>query len=55
MTLEQLQYPVGKWAAKESYSSEEIQHNIAEVLAYAKKFKELTQNLFGRRFRKNVS
>jgi uncharacterized damage-inducible protein DinB len=45
MTLEQLQYPVGKWAAKESYSSEEIQANIAEVLAYATKFKELTQNL----------
>ncbi len=45
MTLEQLQYPVGKWAAKESYSSEEIQHNIAEVLAYATKFKALTQNI----------
>jgi hypothetical protein len=45
MTLEQIQYPIGKWAAKESYSSEEIQQNIALMRAYVLKYKELTQHL----------
>jgi uncharacterized damage-inducible protein DinB len=45
MTLEQTQYPVGKWASKDHYSSEEIQENIAQIRAYGLKFKELTQHL----------
>lgn len=45
MTIEQIQYPIGKWVAKNHYSSEEIQQNIAELLAYSLKYKELTQHL----------
>ena len=45
MTLEQIQYPVGKWMAKNHYSSEEIQENIALLRAYGLKYKDLTQNL----------
>ena len=45
MTLEQIQYPVGKWIAKNHYSSEEIQENIALLRAYCLKYKDLTQNL----------
>ena len=45
MTLEQRQYPVGKWVAKDSYSSEEIQENIALMKAYGLKYRKLTQHL----------
>lgn len=45
MTIEQIQYPIGKWVAKNHYSFEEIQQNIAELLAYSLKYKELTQHL----------
>ena len=45
MTLEQIQYPIGKWTAKDHYSSEEIQENIAQIIAYGLKYKELTQSL----------
>jgi hypothetical protein len=43
--IENVQYPVGKWASKDHYSSEEIKQNIADILAYALKYKELTQHL----------
>lgn len=45
MTLEQIQYPIGKWTAKDHYSSEEIQQNIADILAYPLKYRELTEIL----------
>ena len=45
MILEQRQYPVGKWIAKDHYSSEEIQENIALMKAYGLRYKELTQHL----------
>ena len=45
MTIEQIQYPIGKWVAKDHYSSEEIQQNIANLLAYPLKYRELTQHL----------
>ena len=45
MTLEQRQFPIGKWIAKDHYSSEEIQENIALMKAFGLKFKELTQHL----------
>lgn len=45
MTIEQIQYPIGKWVAKDHYSSEEIQKNIADLLAYPLKYRELTQHL----------
>ncbi len=43
--IENIQYPIGKWAAKDHYSSEEIQENIAQIRAYGLKFKELTLHL----------
>lgn len=43
--IENIQYPVGKWAAKDHYSATEIQENIAQIRAYGLKYKELTQNL----------
>lgn len=43
--IENIQYPVGKWTAKDRYSSEEIQQNIAQIRAYGLKFKELTLQL----------
>jgi DinB superfamily len=45
MTLEQIQYPIGKWASKDHYSPEEIQQNMADIVAYALKYKELTSHL----------
>ena len=45
MTLEQIQYPIGKWASKGHYSPEEIEQNMADILACALKYKELTQYL----------
>lgn len=45
MTLEQIQYPVGKWSSKDHYSSEKIEQNIADILDYALKYTELTQHL----------
>ena len=41
MTLENIQYPIGKWVAKEKYSSEEIKENIAQIRVYSLKYKEL--------------
>lgn len=43
--IENVQYPIGKWAAKEIYSTEEIQQNMADILAYPLKYRELTENL----------
>ncbi|MBC7407306.1 MAG: DinB family protein [Arcicella sp.] len=45
MTIEQIQYPIGKWVAKDYYSSKEIQQNIANLLIYTLKYRELTQHL----------
>ncbi len=45
MTLEQIQYPIGKWASKDHYSPEEIEQNITDILAYALKYRELTSHL----------
>ena len=45
MTLEQRQFPIGKWIAKDGYSAEEVQENIALLKAYGLKYKELTQHL----------
>jgi DinB superfamily len=45
MTLEQIQYPVGKWTAKDHYSAADIQENIAQIRAYGLKYEELTQHL----------
>jgi len=43
--IESILYPVGKWTSKDHYSSEEIEQNIANIIAYALKYKELTQHL----------
>ncbi len=43
--IENVQYPIGKWSAKEQYSTEEIQQNIADILVYPLKYSELTENL----------
>jgi uncharacterized damage-inducible protein DinB len=45
MTLEQIQYPNGKWVAKDQYSPEEIKQNIEEILIYPLKYRDLTENL----------
>jgi uncharacterized damage-inducible protein DinB len=45
MNIEKIQYPIGKWTAKDHYPLEEIQENIAQVRAYGLKYKELTQHL----------
>ena len=45
MTLEQRQFPIGKWTVKDHYSSKEIQENIALLKAYGLKYKQLTQHL----------
>jgi hypothetical protein len=44
-TLEQIQYPVGKWVAQEDYSGEEIKQNIETMLIYANRYRELTAGL----------
>lgn len=43
--LQNVQYPIGKWSAKEQYPTEEIQQNVADILAYPLKYRELTENL----------
>lgn len=43
--IESVQYPIGKWTAKDHYSPEEIEQNRADILAYALKYKELTSHL----------
>ena len=45
MNTESIQYPIGKWVSKDHYSSEEIKQNMADILAYALKYKELTEHL----------
>ena len=45
MNIENIKYPIGKWAVKDHYSSEEIQENITLLKAYGLKYKELTQHL----------
>jgi hypothetical protein len=45
MNIENIQYPVGKWTTKDHYSPEEIQQNMADILACSLKYKELTQHL----------
>ena len=45
MNIENIKYPIGKWTAKDRYSSEEMQENITLLKAYGLKYKELTQHL----------
>ena len=45
MTLEQRQYPIGKWKVKKSYSIKEIERNIAVIEKYPAKYKRLTKKL----------
>ena len=45
MTLEQRQYPIGKWKIKKSYSAKEIERNIAVIEKYPAKYKRLTKKL----------
>ena len=45
MNIENIQYPIGKWTAKDRYSLEEIQENVALLKAYGLKYKALTQHL----------
>jgi uncharacterized damage-inducible protein DinB len=45
MTLEQQQYPIGKWEAKEVYSPEQIQQNLADLATTAQQYSELTAHL----------
>lgn len=45
MTLEQRQYPIGKWTPKKSYSVKEIERNIGIIEKYPAKYKRLTKKL----------
>ena len=45
MTLEQRQYPIGKWKAKKNYSAKETERNIAIIEKYPAKYKRLTKKL----------
>ncbi len=45
MTLEQRQYPIGKWKVKKNYSTKEIERNIAVIEKYPAKYKRLTKKL----------
>lgn len=45
MTLEQIQYPVGKWIAKESYTAADIQQNVTDLVYYASQYHQLTSHL----------
>lgn len=45
MTIEQRQYPIGKWKAKKSYSTKEIERNIDIIEKYPAKYKRLTKKL----------
>ncbi len=45
MTLEQRQYPIGKWTPKRSYSAKEIERNIGIIEKYPAKYKRLTKKL----------
>ncbi|AFK03649.1 metal-dependent hydrolase [Emticicia oligotrophica DSM 17448] len=45
MTLEQRQYPIGKWAPKKSYSTKEIERNISIIEKYPAKYKRLAKKL----------
>ena len=45
MTLEERQFPIGKWKPENSYSDKEMAQNISIIEHYAAKYAELTQNL----------
>jgi hypothetical protein len=45
MTIEERQYPIGKWTAKPSASQEEIKQNLDELLVSTHKLISLTGNL----------
>jgi uncharacterized damage-inducible protein DinB len=45
MTIEQQQYPIGKWVSKESYTTEEMQQNLADLVTTAQQYSELTAHL----------
>lgn len=45
MELEKLQYPIGKWKPKKSYTEKEIQRNIAVIEKFPAKYKRLTKKL----------
>lgn len=38
MTIEQSQYPIGKWQPKKSYSTKEIERNIGIIEKYPSKY-----------------
>lgn len=42
---EQLRYPVGKFSAKESYTAEEVRHNISEIESLPQKVEEVVARL----------
>ena len=45
MDIEKLKYPIGKHVSKASWSTTEIQHNIAEIAAFPNRLMQLTQPL----------
>lgn len=45
MTLEQRQFPIGKWTPKKAYSAKEIERNISIIEKYPAKYKRLTKKL----------
>ncbi len=45
MTLEERQFPIGKWKPEELYSEEELARNISIIEHYPARYVALTQNL----------
>lgn len=45
MSLEQRQFPIGKWKPENSYSEEEIAKNISIIESYPAEYKRLTSTL----------
>ncbi|PLK46176.1 DinB family protein [Emticicia sp. TH156] len=45
MTLEERQFPIGKWKPEELYSEEEMAQNVSIIEQYPAKYTELTKNL----------
>jgi uncharacterized damage-inducible protein DinB len=52
MTLEERQFPIGKWKPEDSYSEEEIARNIVIIEQYPVRYKELTGNLSAEELKK---
>jgi hypothetical protein len=53
MTLEERQFPVGRWLAQEHFTREAIEKNITDISAYPLRYRQLTEHLSDEDLKKN--